>query len=76
MVIELSLNNQVFEPKFYTGIQISLDIEEKIIMPVRYCDLANASLLGITVYDMKRTLDESLIASTTIDLFDEKMRLR
>ena len=33
-------------------------------------------MIGITIYDMKRPYDESLIASSTIDLFDEKLRLR
>ena len=76
MIIELSLNNQVFEPKFYTGIQNSYDIEEKIIIPIRYSDLATVSLIGVTIYDMKKPYSDSLVAGTTVDLFDEKFRLR
>jgi hypothetical protein len=71
-VIELSLNNKDFDPKFYTQIQNSYEINEKIIFPVRYCDLALCSLIGITVYDMSKPFTESLVAGTTIDLFDEK----
>ena len=49
---------------------------EKIIFPIRYCDLATVSLIGITIYDMKKPYAESLLAGTTIDIFDEKFRLR
>ena len=76
MIIQLSLNNKIFEPKFYTGIQSSLELSEKIIFPIRYCDLANSTLIGITIYDMNKPYAESLVASTTLDLFDEKYRLR
>ena len=43
---------------------------------MRYCDLAMKSLVGISIYDMRRPFEKSLVASTTIDLFDEKLRLR
>ena len=39
-------------------------------IPLRYCDLAPISLLGITIYDMHRPIAESVVASTTIDLFE------
>jgi hypothetical protein len=32
--------------------------------------------VGITIYDMHRPVTESVVASTTIDLFDAKRRLR
>ena len=41
-----------------------------------YCDLAIKSLVGISIYDMRRPFENSLVASTTIDLFDEMLRLR
>lgn len=75
-MIELSLNNQVFSPKLYTFIRNSYEISEKIIFPLRYCDLAPVSTIGFSIYDMKRPFSESLIGSTTIDLFDEKLRAR
>jgi len=50
----------------------NFDIKEKIIVPIKYQDLALVSLLGITIYDMKRPYAESVVASTTIDIFDEK----
>jgi hypothetical protein len=43
---------------------------------MRYCDLAMKSLVGISIYDMRRPYENSLVARTTIDLFDEKLRLR
>ena len=47
-----------------------MEINEQITVPIRYCDLAQLSLLGITIYDMHRAVAESVVASTTIDLFD------
>jgi hypothetical protein len=34
--------------------------------------LAPLSQIGITIYDMRRPFDESIVAGTTLDLFDEK----
>ena len=76
IIIELSLNSKVFEPTFYSGIHNTFEVGEKIIFPIRYCDLATVSLIGITIYDMKKPYAESLLAGTTIDIFDEKFRLR
>lgn len=47
-----------------------MSINEQITIPIRYCDLAQLSLLGITIYDMHRPVSESVVASTTIDLFE------
>lgn len=76
LVVELHLNGYPFEPKFYTSLQKSYEINERIILPLRYCDLAMISLIGITVYDMSRPIAESVVAGTTIDMFDQKHRLR
>jgi hypothetical protein len=76
VIVELSLNNQIFEPKLYTSLVNSYEIGEKIIFPIKYCDLAPLSKIGITIYDMKKPFDESIVAGTTVDLFDEKQRLR
>lgn len=76
LVVELSLNNQGFQPQFYTGIQSRYEVEEKIVFPIKYQDLGAVSMVGITIYDMKRPYDDSLVAGTCIDLFDEKLRLR
>jgi hypothetical protein len=76
MVVEIKLNGIKFEPSYFTPLKKSFDINEKIVFPMRYCDLAIKSLVGITIYDMRRPIDTSIVASTTIDLFDEKLRLR
>jgi Phosphoinositide 3-kinase C2 len=76
MVVELRLNGRPFEPNFFTSLKKNFEIKEKIIIPIKYCDLSLVSLIGITIYDMKRPFVESVVASTTIDLFDNKHRLR
>lgn len=76
MIAEVSINNQTFDPKLYTKILSSYEINERIIFPIRYKDLGPISKIGITIYDMKRKYEDSAIAGTTIDLFDEKFRLR
>lgn len=76
MVVELRVNGVPVEPKFYTNLQKNFEVNEKITFPIRYCDLSQVSLLGVTIYDMHRPLAQSVVASTTIDLFDRKHRLR
>jgi hypothetical protein len=70
MIVEISLNNQAFEPKLFTGIRNSFEVGERLVFPLRYCDLSPVSILGISIYDMKKPYSESLVGSTTIDLFD------
>jgi hypothetical protein len=64
------------EPKFYTNLQKTFEVNEKITFSIRYCDLSEVALVGITIYDMHRPLKSSVVASTTLDLFDRKHRLR
>lgn len=47
-----------------------------MVIPIRYCDIGPLSIIGISIYDMKKPYSESLIAGTTIDIFDYKSRLR
>ena len=61
---------------FYTSVQSAFEIGEKIVFPIRYCDLATVTFLGFTIYDMKKPYNESCVGGTTVDLFDEKHRLR
>lgn len=76
MVVELRVNGVPVEPKFYTNLQRNFEVSEKITFPIRYCDLSQITLLGVTIYDMHRTLAQSVVASTSIDFFDKKHRLR
>ena len=66
----------MFEPNYFSPLKKNFEINEKVVFPMRHCDLAMKSLMGITIYDMRRPFETSLVASTTIDLFDEKLRLR
>jgi hypothetical protein len=76
LVVELFINGTRFEPNYFTSLKINFDISERITLPLRYCDLGIISLIGITIYDMSRPYQESVVASTTIDLFDYEHRLR
>jgi hypothetical protein len=38
--------------------------------------LAPLTVIGISIYDMKRPYERSLVGSTTVDIFDDKLRLR
>mmetsp|Transcript_44427 Transcript_44427/g.43098 ORF Transcript_44427/g.43098 Transcript_44427/m.43098 type:complete len:105 (-) Transcript_44427:2223-2537(-) len=76
MVVEMSLNGKPLEPKLYTGINSSYAIKEKMVIPIKYCDLSPLSIIGISIYDMKKPFETALIGSTTIDLFDQKLSLR
>lgn len=49
---------------------------DKIIFPIQYQDLSPHAQIGITVYDLTKPHEQSLVAGTTVDLFDSKLRLR
>ena len=66
----------MFQPNYFSPLKKNFEISEKVVFPMRYCDLAIKSLVGISIYDMRRPFENSLVASTTIDLFDEMLRLR
>ena len=66
----------MFQPNYFTPLKRNFEISENIVVPIRYCDLSMKSILGITIYDMRRPFEQSVVASTTIDLFDEALRLR
>jgi hypothetical protein len=66
----------MFQPNYFSPLKKNFEIIEKVVFPMRYCDLAIKSLVGISIYDMRRPFENSLVASTTIDLFDEMLRLR
>lgn len=54
----------------------SFEIGEKITFPMKVSDLAYKSKIGISIYDMNKPYAESLLGSTTVDIFDKKQRLR
>jgi len=65
----------VVEPKIFTGVKYSYELDDQIELPLKVCDLAPLSSLAISIYNIDR-IEQEPIASTVIDLFDAKRRLR
>ena len=59
----------MIEPKIFTGVKYSFEIDDVIELPLKVCELAPLSSLAISIFSMDR-LDDTPIASTVIDLFD------
>lgn len=76
VVAELWLNHQLFEPKMQTGVLSSYDLDHEIEFPIRVCDLTPNTHVGITIYDLSKSASEGPMASTMIDVFDSKTRMR
>jgi hypothetical protein len=74
--VELFQNGSPLDPKIYTKMFNSFEIGEKITFPMKVSDLAYKSKIGISIYDMNKPYSESLLGSTTVDIFDKKQRLR
>lgn len=51
-------------------------IDENIYFPLNYADLSPNAQLVIDIYDMKKPRDRAMLCSTTVSLFDSKLRLR
>ena len=73
--IDILQNGEVIKSKIFTGVKFSYELDETLEIPLRVCDLAPLSSLAISIYDMDR-VEEEPIASTVIDLFDGRHRLR
>lgn len=65
----------MIKSKIFTGVKFSYELDEILEIPLRVCDLAPLSSLAISIFDMERVGEEP-IASTVIDLFDSRRRLR
>ena len=76
VIVELWLNHQLFEPKMQTGVISNYEIASEIEFPIRICDLTPNTHVGITVYDLSQNESTVPLASTMIDIFDSKQRLR
>lgn len=73
--IDVLQNGAIYHQKIFTGVKFSYELEDTLEIPIKICDLAPLSSLAISIFDMSR-LEEEPIASTVIDLFDSKKRLR
>lgn len=76
VVAELWLNHEAYEPKMQTGVLSTFEIDTEIEFPIRICDLTPNTHVGITIYDLSRKQSEGPLASTMIDIFDSKSRMR
>ena len=76
--IEVSLIqfDKVMQPKLFTGVKYSYELNEVMTFPLKFKDLAPYSRLAIEIYNLDRDEADQPIASTVIDLFDSKRRLR
>jgi hypothetical protein len=59
-----------------TGVLSSFQLNTEIEFPIRVCDLTPNTHVGITIYDLSRPQEEGPLASTMIDIFDSKTRMR
>ena len=75
ITVDVVQNGKVITPKIYTGVKFYYELEEEVKLPIKICDLAPLTSLAITIYNMD-SFDEEPIASTVIDVFDQKRRLR
>lgn len=76
VVAELYLNHQMYEPPISTGVLSNYKLNQYIEFPIRYCDLTPNTHVALTIYDMSRLEEQAPLASTVIDVFDSKQRLR
>jgi hypothetical protein len=70
IVIELWLNHQKYEPDMQTGVMTNYELNHEVEFPIRICDLTPNTHVGISIYDMSKQHEESLLASTVLDIFD------
>jgi hypothetical protein len=66
----------VLEPKLFTGVKYFYELNEVLTFPLKYKDLSPISRLAIQIYNFESEDIDKPIASTVIDLFDSKQRLR
>jgi hypothetical protein len=59
-----------------SGVLSNYDLNQEFEFPLRICDLTPNTHVGITIYDMSRSKDLGPLASTVIDIFDGKQRMR
>lgn len=76
IVVELWLNHQHYQPEIKTGVLTSFELMQDIDFPIRIKDLTQNTHVGMTIYNMAKPFKDSLIASTVLDIFDSKQRMR
>ena len=59
-----------------SGLLTTLDLNMDIEFPLRICDLCPNTHVAITIYDLSKSIEQGLLGSTIIDIFDEQTRMR
>jgi len=72
VVCELYQNHRLFEPKMQTGLLSSFELAKEFEFPIRICDLTPNTHVGISIYDLSKPRDQSLLACTALDIFDQR----
>ena len=73
--VRLVINGIVIEPEVLTDLILNSEFNELITIRYKYKDLPYDVMLAINVYSMQLPKDKSLLASTTINLFDSNFNL-
>jgi hypothetical protein len=74
MIVELSTD---LGKPITTAVKNFMDLDhEKIEFPIKIKDLSIHATLGFSIYDMNKIENNGLVASTTLNIFDSKRRLR
>ena len=59
-----------------TGVLSNIEFNQEIEFPIRICDLTPNTHVGITIYDLYRTIPKGPLASTVINIFDSTQSMR
>jgi phosphatidylinositol 3-kinase len=73
--VKLVINGTVFEPESITDVILTEQFNEQIIIRYKYKSLPLNSYLNINIYSLQLPKEESLLATTSVNLFDEKVNL-
>jgi len=76
--IEVSLiqYDRVLEPKLFTGVKYFYELNEILAFPLNFKDLTPLTRLAINIFNFDSDNMDKPIASTVVELFDSKQRLR
>ena len=71
LVLELTVRDGEVQHTHWTPLMRHFDFEEEVVVfPIKYRDLPIYAKIGITIYDVNKPSADSLVASTTVSLFD------
>ena len=74
-IIKLIVNGLLIEPEQISDLILTKEFNENISFRYRYKDLTPDSCICVNVYSMQLPQERSLLASSTVNLFDEEFNL-